>query len=110
MLTINQTEGQTKQATEALSKVSEFEKAKLLLINQMVDALLEAGEFPRTREGVDDAREAALERMCGGKHVVDRGIILMSSPPKYKYVCPECNSIEYRIEYLGWLDIPHEKR
>lgn len=63
MLTIAQTEVQTKRATEALSKVSEFEKAKLLLINQMVDALLEAGTFPRTREGVDDAREEAVKRL-----------------------------------------------
>lgn len=63
MLTITQTEVQTKRATEALSKVSEFEKAKLLLINQMVDALLEQGAFPRTREGVDDAREEAIKRL-----------------------------------------------
>ena len=44
-------------------EASEFEKAKLLLINQMVDALLEAGTFPRTREGVDDAREEATKRL-----------------------------------------------
>ena len=63
MLNIDLTEGQTKRATVALSKVSDFEKAKRLLVNQMVDALLEAGEFPRTREGVDDAREAALKKL-----------------------------------------------
>ena len=63
MLTIDRTEEQNKKATEALSKVSEFEKAKLLLINQMVDALLEQGAFPRTREGVDDAREEAIKRL-----------------------------------------------
>ena len=63
MLNIELTEEQTKRATEALSKVSEFEKAKLLLINQMVDALLEQGAFPRTREGVDDAREEAIKRL-----------------------------------------------
>ena len=63
MLTVAQTEVQTKRATESLSRVSEFEKAKLLLINQMVDALLEQGTFPRTREGVDDAREEAIKRL-----------------------------------------------
>ena len=62
MLTIDPTEEQNKKATDALSKL-EFEKAKLLLINQMVDALLEAGTFPRTREGVDDAREEAIKRL-----------------------------------------------
>lgn len=44
-------------------EVSEFEKAKRILINQMVDALLEQGAFPRTREGVDDAREEAIKRL-----------------------------------------------
>ena len=62
MLTIDPTEEQNKKATDALSKL-EFEKAKLLLINQMVDALLEDGKFPRTREGVDDAREEAIKRL-----------------------------------------------
>lgn len=62
MLTIDPTEEQNKKATDALSKL-EFEKAKLLLINQVVDALLEAGTFPRTREGVDDAREEAIKRL-----------------------------------------------
>ena len=62
MLTINTTEEHNKRATDALSKL-EFEKAKLLLINQMVDALLEQGAFPRTREGVDDAREEAIKRL-----------------------------------------------
>lgn len=50
-------------ALQYTKAASEFEKAKLLLVNQMVDALLEAGEFPRTREGVDDAREAALKKL-----------------------------------------------
>lgn len=62
MLTIDPTEEQNKKATDAMSKL-EFEKAKLLLINQMVDALLEQGAFPRTREGVDDAREEAIKRL-----------------------------------------------
>lgn len=63
MLTVDQSEDSIKKASDALSGASEFEKAKRLLVNQMVDALLEAGEFPRTREGVDDAREAALKKL-----------------------------------------------
>ena len=91
-------------------EASEFEKAKLLLINQMVDALLEKGAFPRTREGVDDAREAALERMCVGKYKRVEGMVLMCSPPKYRYVCAGCGSVKNRFDCTDYLNIPHEKR
>lgn len=108
MLTIDRNEEQSKKASDALSKL-EFERSKLLLINKMVDALLEEGKFPRTRGGVDDAREAALERMCVGKHKRVEGLALLCSPPKYRYVCVECGSVKNKFDCTDYLNIPHKK-